>query len=444
VRTLTRRGSRTVDRVRAEHDGDLRHHRLRLRQELVSLWTEFELDRLHALHRSAHMTDRLGTTAIATATSAVGRRANFRRRPYSDIARRHATKLHRSGWEGRHGNLQAEGGAYVFRRPRLDFVLKNLVGAVALGAFALLSLGGAHVGVPEALRWAYVVAAPGTKELKAGTGPFKAPNGAMLTGAQIDARDLRANDWAPSQHPPAPAIILGPSRKNGPAPCGECHAPAGTGLVNIPDLAGLPADYIVEQLHAFRSGERRSALPNRLAVKVMVDVAKASTDAEMREAATYFARTPRRARIKVIEADVAPATAIERFNWFYASGKGVQRLNGRIIEVPESVEGTLMYDPRLLQLAYAPKGSVARGGALVHSGGGAGQPCASCHGPDLKGLGVAPPLAGRDPSYLARALWDIKSGARHGASVTLMQRPAGGLDPAQIVDVTAYLASLKP
>ena len=35
--------------------------------------------------------------------------------------------------------------------------------------------------------------------------------------------------------------------------------------------------------------------------------------------------------------------------------------------------------------------------------------CSICHGPDLKGLGGIPPIAGRSPSYLMRQLYDIKS-----------------------------------
>jgi cytochrome c553 len=281
--------------------------------------------------------------------------------------------------------------------------------------------------------------------LKLGPGPFKAPNGKLFTGPEIDAMTLRTKDWRPSEHPPAPAIILGPARKDGPAPCAECHTASGRGLVNIPDIAGLPADYIVQQLNAFRSGERRSTQPDRLSTAVMIKVAQTATEAEMRQAAAYYAAIPRRPRIKVIEADTAPATAVERFGWSYKAASGrAQPLAGRVVEVPQSVARAFLYDPSLKQIAYVPKGSIRKGAVLVHNGGRGGQPCAACHGAGLKGAGVAPPLAGRDPSYLARMLWDIKSGARHGSSVALMQGPAGRLTPADITDVCAYIAALNP
>jgi len=96
-------------------------------------------------------------------------------------------------------------------------------------------------------------------------------------------------------------------------------------------------------------------------------------------------------------------------------------------------------DPLAMAVAYVPNGSVAQGKSLVAQIG-----CASCHGPELKGMGDVPALAGRNPHYLARALWDIKSGARGGATVALMQKPAAALSEDQIVDVAAYLASLMP
>jgi len=316
--------------------------------------------------------------------------------------------------------------------------------AAAAGVMGVLSLGAVSAGVPDALLWAYSPAPKSTPEYKLGPGPYKAPNGKLFTGPQIDKMELRAMDWAPSQHPPAPPIIVGPTGKAGPAPCGECHGIAGAGIANLPDLAGLPAEYIVQQVHAFQSGERRSSDPDRFATQMMAKVAKAASEAQIREAAAYFAKTPRYARIKVVESDTGPTTITERFNWYYRSGSGVQRLDGRVIEVPENVPLGFMYDPSVLQLAYVPKGSIRRGADLVRAGGRGGQPCATCHGPDLKGLGLAPPLAGRDPSYLARMLWDIKSGARRGSPVALMQGPASGFSPAEITDVAAYLASLKP
>lgn len=320
----------------------------------------------------------------------------------------------------------------------------RIAALAAAGFAALIGLAAAKAEIPAALRWAYPTAPAGTEEPKLGDGPFKAPNGKLLTGPEIDKMDVRAMDWFPSMHPPAPTVVLGPQRKGGPEPCAACHGPSGVGLANVPDIAGLPEDYIVQQLHAFRSGERRSAEPGRLATQMMIAVAKAADEDEIRAAAHYFAAVPRRPRIKVIESATAPSTKIERFGWLYRSGNGAQTLNGGVVETTEDLARLYMYDPSLKQMVYVPKGALARGAALVRSGGEGAQPCAMCHGAGLKGLGVAPPLAGRDPSYLARMLWDIKTGARRGPSVALMQGPAHGLTPTEMSDIAVYLASLKP
>lgn len=315
-----------------------------------------------------------------------------------------------------------------------------LCAAVSIASVA--GAGAARTGVPEALQWAYAPAPPGTPEYKLPPGAYKAPNGAVLTAAQVEKMELRDMDWAPAQHPKALAIIVGPTGKDGPAPCGECHGIAGAGIVNIPDLAGLPADYIVAQAHAFRSGARRSTEPERYATQVMIKVAKAASEAQLREATAYFAKTPRHPRVTVIEGDAGPVTRTERFGWSYRAGTAMKPLRGRIVEVPESVERTFLYDTSMRQLAYAPRGAVARGASLVKTGGKGGQPCAACHGPALKGAGLAPPLAGRSPSYLARQLWDIRSGARADPGAALMKGPASGLSPADVTAVAAYLASL--
>ncbi len=325
---------------------------------------------------------------------------------------------------------------------RIGARMAGLALALAAGGF---SLGAAPTAIPPALAWAYPVASPGTPPTDEGPGPFRTPAGALVTRAQLEAMARTLPDWAPGEHPPAPAIIRGPLPKDGPSPCAECHGLAGMGGVNLPDLAGLPAPYIEEQLHAFRSGARDSSSPHWLATSLMIAEARSLSEAQIRQAAAYYAATPRRPRMQVIETDVAPATRIERFGWLYRAGTGVQPLNGRVIEVPSSLVQVALWDPALKQIVYAPKGAIARGEAVARSGGGAGQPCAACHRADFRGMaGDGPPLAGRDPSYLARMLWDIHTGARRGPSVALMQRPAQGLTPRQITDVSVYLASLKP
>ncbi|MHA6159558.1 c-type cytochrome [Pseudomonas sichuanensis] len=67
--------------------------------------------------------------------------------------------------------------------------------------------------------------------------------------------------------------------------CVQCHGPGGSGVgEHFPPLAGQPAGYLVAQLNAWRDGSRSND-PNQL----MVNVAKAMTDAEVKAIAEYFA-----------------------------------------------------------------------------------------------------------------------------------------------------------
>lgn len=55
-----------------------------------------------------------------------------------------------------------------------------------------------------------------------------------------------------------------------------------------------------------------------------------------------------------------------------------------------------------------------------------------------------PGLANRSPSYLARQLWDFKSGARNGPMAALMKPVVDKLTNEDIVNILAYTASRKP
>ncbi|WP_060479904.1 MULTISPECIES: c-type cytochrome [Pseudomonas] len=68
--------------------------------------------------------------------------------------------------------------------------------------------------------------------------------------------------------------------------CVQCHGPGGSGVgEHFPPLAGQPAAYLMAQLNAWRDGSRSND-PNQL----MVGVAKAMTDAEVKAVAEYFAQ----------------------------------------------------------------------------------------------------------------------------------------------------------
>ena len=96
-------------------------------------------------------------------------------------------------------------------------------------------------------------------------------------------------------------------------------------------------------------------------------------------------------------------------------------------------------------MAYAPPGSVKRGEALVTTGAnGKTMACTACHGPDLKGVGSVPAIAGLHPIYIVRQLLDIQQGARDGTGTALMKPVVAKLSQDDIVSIAAYVASKNP
>ena len=67
------------------------------------------------------------------------------------------------------------------------------------------------------------------------------------------------------------------------ATCANCHGTQGKAQkdASVPGLAGLKADYIVEQMQAFKSGAR--------AATIMHQIAKGYNDEQVRQLADYFA-----------------------------------------------------------------------------------------------------------------------------------------------------------
>ena len=168
------------------------------------------------------------------------------------------------------------------------------------------------------------------------------------------------------------------------------------------------------------------------------------SEEEIKEAAKYFSAIKVPKYVRVVEADKVPATRIQGEIYFTTEGPE-EPLGLRIIETPEDAVETRLRSPRSGFIAYVPAGSVKRGEALASTGGnGKTTPCTVCHGPELKGLGPVPNLAGRSPSYLARQMYDMKLGTRKGAMSALMMPVLANLTDADIVDLIAYVASREP
>jgi cytochrome c553 len=178
---------------------------------------------------------------------------------------------------------------------------------------------------------------------------------------------------------------------------------------------------------------------------VMVAISKQITDAEIAEAAAYFASLKRVEWTKVVETEMVAKSVLGVGGMRYATADGAQEpIGSRIIELPVAPERMAMRDSRTGFIAYAPKGSLTRGEALVNGEGGKTVACASCHGADLRGLGDAPYINGRSPMYVFRQLNDIKLGQRSGPSAQTMLPVVANLSQDDMVAISAYLASRAP
>jgi cytochrome c553 len=229
--------------------------------------------------------------------------------------------------------------------------------------------------------------------------------------------------------------------------CSMCHYPNGKGRPENAGVAGLPTEYFTQQLYDMKNGLRHSSEPRKPNTPLMVGFAAAMTDDEIRAAAEYFGAMKWTPWIEVVETDTVPKTRL--FGGMHlrllGADAGMEPLGRRIVESPRDTERTeLLRDPRSSFIAYAPMGSIARGEALARGGSGAPAACSVCHGETLDGLAVVPGLRGRSPSYLARQLADFKQGTRRGLWSPLMGPVVANLTADDILNLSAYLASLQP
>ncbi len=253
------------------------------------------------------------------------------------------------------------------------------------------------------------------------------------TRAQI-ASVFVAPDWWPQDHPPMPQIV---ARGRGKAwPCARCHLPTGLGRPEDAATAGLPLAYILEQIKAFRDGERASPIMHEELSHVSV--------ADLKRAARYFSSLRFTRWTRVIETASVPKTHMEYYGLAPTQGAGKEALGNRIIMVPVNPKLTWLGDTRSGYIAYVPRGSIERGAAIAAKGEGAAPACESCHGPNLRGAGDIPPLAGRMPTYIVNQLLDFQDGKRRGPATLPMQQEVSKLTLNDMIAVAAYAGSLKP
>jgi cytochrome c553 len=298
-------------------------------------------------------------------------------------------------------------------------------------------------GFPE---WAYppCVRTPAPAPLD-NSAPLSVPGSKMhFTEADI-GRVSVTTDWFPREHAKLPTVLAA-GRSETKIACGYCHLPDGGGRPENAKVAGLPAAYIIAQVKAIHTRERQPAKSEWAPSNLMREAIADLTDHEIAEAAEYFSLQNAHSYVRVVERDYVPSHGMACGIFIPTSGR-LEALRQTILEMPVEVERFERRDPHTTYIAYVPRGSIERGRKLASSGdNGRTQPCAACHGADLKsGPDLeGPPLAGRFASYLFRQLYGFQSGARRGDSAQAMLVVVARLTQADMIDLAAYAASLSP
>jgi cytochrome c553 len=177
----------------------------------------------------------------------------------------------------------------------------------------------------------------------------------------------------------------------------------------------------------------------------MVAIADSVRPAELAEAAAYFSGLSADRRARVVEAATVPRTLGGLGLYRRAPDGGVEPIGHRLIEMPVDAVRHEMHDPNVVYVAYVPPGSIARGRALATTATpAAAASCASCHGPELRGLGAIPPIAGRSPSYILRQLIAFRTGSRSTPAGAPMRAVVALLGLDDMIAAAAYAGSLAP
>ncbi len=269
-------------------------------------------------------------------------------------------------------------------------------------------------------------------------GIVRVPGSAKEYEAAKIAGTANPPDWFPDEHPAAPRSVSGGTGIR--FACGACHLMSGQGHPEAADIAGQPAAYLIRQMAYYKANTRKDD-------ERMGPIAKVSSDEDIRQAAEYFAALKPSVWVKVIETATPPKTFIAtagRHRQLHPDG-GTEPIGHRILEIPADPFRTEIRDPHSGFIAYVPPGSIARGEALVKGeASGNAAPCARCHGETLKGMGEVPRLAGLQPLYVARQLFDMRYGSSAGQAAAAMKPVVANLSEDDIIVISSYLGSLPP
>ena len=207
--------------------------------------------------------------------------------------------------------------------------------------------------------------------------------------------------------------------------------------------AGQPAGYTIQTLHDFAAACGR--VPTRGKQHATMCRVGESDDEKRSGGGGVIRRNAVDAVDRVVEADKIPEAHLEQGGMYKSSGRSRSSRSGPHRRgAGGRLSGQHRRNPRSGFVAYVPVGSLEKGKQLVQNGGGKTMACATCHGPTLQGLVNIPDIASRSPSYMMRQMWDMKMGVRRGPMTQLMKSVVANLTQDDMLNVSAYLASIKP
>ncbi len=332
------------------------------------------------------------------------------------------------------------------KNDRLRAAIVLGIGFASVAMSALLPVRAmAQVSVDD-MAWAYAISPAVPQVPEDGTRHSLPGSNRSFTRSEI-RNFFGPADWYSEDHPAMPPIVATGREDAAIWACSMCHYPNGKGRPENAGVAGLREEYFIQQLQDFRNGLRTSAQPLKSNTNLMAGFARAMTDEEIEAAAAYFSSMAWTSWIEVIETDSVPKTRLQGGMHLRLEGDeaGIEPIGRRIVESPIDTEATeVLRNPRSGFIAYVPVGAVAAGQALATTGGGKTIVCSICHGEDLQGLALVPHIRGRSPSYIARQLYDFQQGTRRGVWSPLMSAVVEDLSADDILNLSAYLASLAP
>ncbi len=208
--------------------------------------------------------------------------------------------------------------------------------------------------------------------------------------------------------------------------CSACHGPGGQSVApTFPMLAGQNAEYIATELTYFHNLSQDD---------------RAVTHETMFELWIYNITGWRKPYSSYLHSDdyhYDNAPRNEERAWDFMKGVA------RDLDEP-TIQALAQYFSKQTPPAGRPAvvGDAAKGKALYLDGDATRGliACQSCHGPDGKGQGPIPRLAGQHADYVKIQLQFIKSGVRN---VEQMQALIANLTDADFVDLAAYVQSLN-